>query len=74
MTRFGVLLGDETDKGSCELAQAVGGEKSGRGGSQVAADEASEDWRDEVCNVRVKIEALVVKHGEGELHHFSEDK
>lgn len=76
VARFSVLFGDETEEGGGELAKGGTGRKVGRGGggSEVAADKASKDWGDERSDVRVDVEALIVEHGGGELHHPGKDK
>ncbi len=72
---FGVLLGNKPEKGGSELAEGRADSKvGGGGGSKVTADEAREDWRDERGDIRVDVEALVVEHGGGELHHLGKDK
>lgn len=71
---FGVFFGDETEERGGELANGGTSREVGGRGSEVATNEAGEDWGDERGDVGVDVEALIVEHSRGELHHLREDK
>lgn len=74
VARFSVLFGDKTEEGGGELAKRETSREVRGRGSEVATNEAGEDWGDERGDVGVDVEALIVEHGGCKLHHLREDK